>query len=128
MLNVWNVSDYDDILLLNTLDELEHQIHLCEAKAIFCHDDALKPILNIYKNCPSINTVITLGTKNLPVVDGLKIVKFEEVIKTKGTTPTVNMDLQDIYMLNKSSGTTGLPKGVISTHYSHGNAMNVGFE
>lgn len=101
---------------------------MTQAKAIICFPESFKHIQNIYKNCPTIKTIITIGTERLPELESVITVKFEDIIKTEGTVNHVDIDMNDIYLLNKSSGTTGLPKGVKCTHLSHGIAKNIAIE
>jgi acyl-CoA synthetase (AMP-forming)/AMP-acid ligase II len=54
-------------------------------------------------------TVLSFGS-----IDGAK--PFDELLARPGTPPQVSIDPRDVVALPYSSGTTGLPKGVMLTH------------
>ncbi|XP_055691232.1 uncharacterized protein LOC129794475 [Lutzomyia longipalpis] len=98
-----------------TEDEFKHAFQLIKPKVVFATRFNIKKIINIVKECPSIEMIIQYGW---PV--GLKEISyFYEINRNQRkdlksneefVNPSENLDRNAVIVL--SSGTTGLPKGV----------------
>ncbi len=121
----WTISDIGIMsnqsitvpIYKNSLDsDIEYIINNCEAKAIFCEDDALASKIKSLK-CPSLEKIIVFDTKkessfitfdDIISDDSTPNDDFESALKQTPATQTATI----IY----TSGTTGVPKGVVLTH------------
>jgi len=92
-----------------------------KAISILVSGDHLNAVIENAKNCPTLKNVVYFDSasaeqKTKAEEAGLKLLSFDEVMKSgenkrdyKEVSPT------DIYTVNYTSGTTGLPKGVVIT-------------
>ncbi|RDD39450.1 4-coumarate--CoA ligase 1 [Trichoplax sp. H2] len=99
---------------LYTPKELSHQLHLAEAKHIFT--------VNLFaekaKEAASLSKISNIYVLGSPTGDG--ITSFQELLADDGSyLKEVKFDVrEDVAVLPFSSGTTGLPKGVMLTHHN----------
>jgi long-chain acyl-CoA synthetase len=99
-------------------ENIKHQLKTTRLSAIILHSELYESVLEIVKSCDFdyyVNLIVLDDDKNkVPVQD---FVYWEEFVG-KGSTllPDIPIDLHDIAYLNYTSGTTGKPKGAITTH------------
>ncbi|CAD5235275.1 unnamed protein product [Bursaphelenchus xylophilus] len=104
-----------------TEHELLHQTRLCAAKIVIVQAYALPKILSFLHEVPHVKFIFTVGLEDSVENPKIKIIRFEDIMKIKASyLPNVEIDVKkDIYSLPASSGTTGLRKGVIVTHFTN---------
>ncbi len=137
----WMVSDLA-VLALGCADvprgrdamgyELEHILKVTESEICFVENkDLLLRISALLPSLPSLKHIIVFDTKNIDFnqkIEGVNLLTFDELLK-EGRTLLENPDNlrliereimlgseNDIATIIFTSGTTGLPKGVMLTH------------
>ena len=94
---------------LYTPQELSRQLNDCHARFLICHADFLENALEA-AGSTKVEEVFVIGdTKNAT--------PLRELLGVKDPAPDVSIDPEkDLVVLPYSSGTTGVPKGVMLTH------------
>lgn len=102
------------------LDNMEYIINHCDATCLFVGSDLLdmvKPIQPNLKNiAPAHYIVIGDGA-----VEGMT--KYEDILSTSGENPEIDARPSDVAYIAYTSGTTGLPKGVVTSSHALMNNM-----
>jgi len=96
-----------------TLDHMEFIINHCDATCLFVGDDLLdliEPIKANLKNIPPENYIV-IGEKGS---DGM--CRYEDILSKSGINPEVDVRPEDLAYIAYTSGTTGLPKGVVTSN------------
>src|SRR5262249_24864719 len=95
--------------------EIEYQLNDTEAVAIVAHASLVPLVDAVRARAPHLRHLIAVGPGQMPV-SGVR--RFGELIASQPATPTAPVDMREdeLVALPYSSGTTGLPKGVMLTH------------
>jgi acyl-CoA synthetase (AMP-forming)/AMP-acid ligase II len=94
--------------------EIQFVINDTIAETIIVRDELYPTVKNVLASAPSLKRVIVIG-KNLP-----ETLSFEQLTgeqRAKSLSPHID-PRQDLCVIPYTSGTTGLPKGVMLTHYN----------
>lgn len=95
------------------LDHMEYIINHCDATCLFVGDDLLdliEPIKPNLKNIPAQNYVV-VGEKA-----GAGMRRYQDILSKSEENPEVDVRPEDIAYIAYTSGTTGLPKGVVTSN------------
>lgn len=109
----------------STVPELVHILSLTECRVVIAETKrALDKIIQAAEECPHLQTIITINpTEKLPETN-LKIISYDDIMKTGAADFEKNAPDKEILKGNRedvstiifTSGTTGLPKGVMLRH------------
>ena len=94
--------------------ELTHQMHNSGVGVLVCHQANLPVVDAARPDLPALDTVINIGASAAGALN------FDRLLAKNAPRPlsvTVNPK-EDLAALPSSSGTTGLPKGVMLTHFN----------
>ncbi|HEV2579518.1 MAG TPA: AMP-binding protein, partial [Ktedonobacteraceae bacterium] len=96
--------------------EVAYQMHNCEAAAVIVQYELLPLVQAVRSEVPSLRWVIVVGAgeRSLPV----DVISYSRILQTQSSmAPTGNEPGgEDVVALPYSSGTTGMPKGVMLSH------------
>jgi hypothetical protein len=110
-------------------DELEYGMNDSGSSVLFVDQERMERLLPLLPTkCPQIRALIVIRpTGPLPTVPGVDIQSYESVLaKYAGQTfAGAVIDQDDVATLMYTSGTTGAPKGVVSTHRNIVSAINM---
>jgi long-chain acyl-CoA synthetase len=96
--------------------EVAYQLQNSEAKAIIVQRELLPLVQSVRSQAPDLKYILVTGSE--PVSDDPQVFPFGRMLMTNAPmqTPHVEVRGDDLIALPYSSGTTGLPKGVLLTH------------
>ncbi|HEX6543319.1 MAG TPA: long-chain-fatty-acid--CoA ligase [Ktedonobacterales bacterium] len=96
--------------------EVAYQLENSEAKAILVQREMLPVVQAAREHAPELKYVMVTGSE--PVADDPQVIPFGLMLMTNSPerAPLVEVRGDDLIALPYSSGTTGLPKGVMLTH------------
>lgn len=104
--------------LLLGAENIVHCLVDSEAPALVVHESLLELVLGAVAMAPQIRVVVVIGSagEHTAGEDGPRIVEWDAMLSADDTNPpTVIADRQVVQCLY-SSGTTSLPKGVLTSH------------
>ena len=98
--------------------EVEYQLGNAEAVAVIVHHTLLPLVEAVRDKLPKLRHVIVIGPGEPPA--GARVERFAALIARHPSTPppAITVSETDLVALPYSSGTTGLPKGVMLTHHN----------
>uniref|UniRef100_A0A915DNB9 Uncharacterized protein n=1 Tax=Ditylenchus dipsaci TaxID=166011 RepID=A0A915DNB9_9BILA len=117
----------------STQYEIKQQLEDSRSQVVFCSNTNLTCVLEAVKQNSRIKAVIVVGASlndeyenqqphNPLVISFNKVLHTEPAINKEKVKPNVD---KDILILPYSSGTTGIPKGVMISHKNFGTMMNL---
>ncbi|MBO0791714.1 MAG: acyl--CoA ligase, partial [Ktedonobacteraceae bacterium] len=96
--------------------EVAYQLANSEAVAVVVQQELLPLLQQVRAQAPELQYLVVVGSGQSLSQEGL--VYFSDLVRTHSSAPPaeVALEMEDVVALPYSSGTTGLPKGVLLSH------------
>ena len=118
--------------ILRTDDGLVHEAGSGKAKVLICREDQLTRVLNLKEKCGFSSVIVTSreGFDLKPVEEDMPegVYEFKQLLEnSEATPPDITIDPKnDLCELAFTGGATGVPKGVMITHFNRASCIRQG--
>ena len=117
---------------LRTDNGLVHEAGSGKAKVLICREDQLTRVLNLKEKCGFSSVIVTSkeGFDMKPVEENMPegVYEFKQLLEnSEATPPDITIDPKnDLCELAFTGGATGVPKGVMITHFNRACCVRMG--
>lgn len=97
--------------------QVAHILNDCTVKVLVTSPERLETLAEVLENCPSLRTIILVGTASVAALPGPRKVSWQDLAAQAATSATLSRPVDlDMAAILYTSGSTGRPKGVVLSH------------